>query len=68
MKTRYLLRDTLKVAGSPEQGLRPAAAGIFYVHEDDPMSGGTGHTIRVCLRLSVPVYVQSQWRAWLRAA
>jgi len=68
VKTRYLLRDTLKVAGSPEQGLRPAAAGIFHVHGDDPMSGGTGHTIRVCLRFGVPVYVQSQWRAWLGAA
>ena len=66
IKTRYLLRDTLKVAGSPEQGLRPAAAGIFYVNEDDPLSGGTGHTIRVSQRASIPVFFQRHWRAWLQ--
>lgn len=64
-KTRYLLRDTLKVGGAPELGLRPAAAGVFYVHEASPLAGGTGHTIRVCHRLAIPVFIQSQWRVWV---
>ncbi len=67
IKTRYLLRDTLKVAGSPEQGLRPAAAGLFYVNEADPLSGGTGHTIRVSQRTGIPVFYQCHWRAWVAA-
>jgi len=66
IKTRCLLRDTLKVAGSLAQGLRPATAGIFYVNEDDPLSGGAGHTIRVSRRAGIPVFFQCHWRAWLQ--
>ena len=61
VKTRYLLRDTLKVTGDPERNLPGADLGIFYVDEANPLSGGTGHTIRVCLRHGVPVYTQDQW-------
>lgn len=67
-KTRYLLRDTLKVAGSPALSLDAASFGCFYVNEADPISGGTGHTLRVCQRLGVPFSVQIQWRTWLDAA
>ena len=63
-KGSYLLRDTLKVTGAPELGLAPATAGIFYVNEVDPLGGGTGHTIRVCLRQRVPVVFQHVWREW----
>ncbi len=63
-KAGYLLRDTLKVVGSPESGLTPAKAGIFYVNPDDPMKGGTGHTIRVCRDQNVPVAFQNEWMAW----
>ncbi len=65
-KAAYLLRDTLKVIGSPDLGLVPATAGIFYANKADPLTGGTGHTIRVCLDRKVPVVLQSVWRAWLR--
>jgi hypothetical protein len=61
VKTRYLLRDTLKVTGDPEHSLPGADLGIFYVDETAPLSGGTGHTIRVCLRHGVPVYTQAEW-------
>jgi hypothetical protein len=65
-KAAYLLRDTLKVVGAPELELPPATAGIFYVSEADPLSGGTGHTVRVCLQRRVPVVFQRTWRGWIR--
>ena len=61
----YLIRDTLKVLGSADAGLAPAALGIFFVNSDDPLGGGTGHTIRVCLQHAVPVLTQKHWRGWL---
>ena len=67
-KTRYLLRDTLKVAGCDGLGLDPASFGCFFVNEADPISGGTGHTIRVCQHLRVPFSFQMHWRCWLEAA
>lgn len=63
-KARYLLRDTLKVTGAPENGLPPATVGLFYVNAADPMKGGTGHTIRVCRRRGVPVAFQAEWMGW----
>ncbi len=63
-KAAYLLRDTLKVIGAPEAGLAPATVGIFYVNEDDPLSGGTGHTVRVCVQHQVPVVFQAEWLRW----
>lgn len=62
-KARYLMRDTLKVLGDAENGLGPATAAIFYT-KPDPMSGGTGHTIRVCHDRAVPVFLQAEWWGW----
>ncbi len=64
-KSLYLLRDTLKVLGSPENNLAPITAGIFFVNEDDPESGGTGHTMRVCRQNNVPVFKQDDWMKWM---
>ena len=63
-KARYLLRDTLKVLGDPANDLSPADVGIFYT-KPDPMSGGTGHTIRVCQQHGVPFYLFNHWANWL---
>ena len=63
-KATYLLRDALKVIGDPSLGLAPAAAAMFYVDPDDPMAGGTGHTIRVCRQNKVLVITQTEWWAW----
>lgn len=63
-KAQYLLRDTLKVIGDAMLHLEPATAGLFYVNPTDPLSGGTGHTIRVCLDRKVPVVMQSVWQSW----
>ena len=64
-KSLYLLRDALKVLGSPENNLSPITAGIFFVNEDDPEAGGTGHTIRVCRQNNVPVFTQDIWLSWM---
>jgi hypothetical protein len=64
-KLLYLLRDTLKVMGSRSLKLAPATCGIFYVNEWKPLSGGTGHTIRVCRNDRLPVIDQTIWRKWI---
>lgn len=64
-KSLYLLRDTLKVLGSAENNLAPITAGIFFVNQDDPESGGTGHTMRVCRQNNVPVFTQDDWMKWM---
>lgn len=66
-KARYLLRDTLKVIGSPEHRLAPATFGLFYVNPTDPSGGGTGHTMRVCQHQGVPFLTQQEWQRWLVA-
>jgi len=63
-KANYILRDTVKVIGAPEQGFSPATIGLFYANSDDPMIGGTGHTIRVCREYDVPVVLQDDWLLW----
>lgn len=63
IKANYLLRDTLKVVGCPAHGLAPADTGIFYT-QPDPMEGGTGHTIRVCHSVGIPVFTQPDWWTW----
>lgn len=64
-KAGYLLRDTLKVSGADVADLHKAVFGIFYVNLADPMKGGTGHTIRVCRTLDVPVAFQDEWMQWV---
>jgi hypothetical protein len=61
---RYLLRDTMKVLGSPALNLAPAVLGLFYVDLADPDAGGTGHTIRVCRQHNVPVVFQNEFLGW----
>jgi hypothetical protein len=62
-KALYLLRDTLMVLGDPENGLAPATVGLFFV-DGDPLSGGTGHTFRVCRQNQVPVFLPQDWWQW----
>jgi hypothetical protein len=62
-KGDYLVRDTMKVVGVPGHFAKPICA-LFFVNLADPMEGGTGHTIRVCLKEGVPVIYQDEWSAW----
>ena len=63
-KARYLLRDTMKVIGAAETALSQATMAFFYVNREDPMKGGTGHTIRVCQKHGIPVAFQDEWMGW----
>lgn len=64
-KANYLIRDTLKVVGSESLGFGRPALALFYVHPEDPMAGGTGHTIRVCQQEDIPTLTQEHWHSWL---
>lgn len=67
-KANYLLRDTLKVSGMAElpgqPPLLPPVAALFWADPSDPMIGGTGHTIRVCLDHGIPTALQAHWLCW----
>ena len=63
-KSMYILRDTIKVIGAVEAGLEPATIGIFYENTENPMKGGTGHTIRVCNQQGIPVVLKKEWMNW----
>jgi len=63
-KSRYILRDTIKVIGAIEVGLAPATIGIFYENPENPMKGGTGHTMRVCKMQGIPVILKTEWMNW----
>ena len=39
--------------------------GVFFVNEDHPKGGGTGHTIKVCELEGVPLATQSEWLEWI---
>lgn len=62
-KAAYLVRDTLKVVGIEGRLNQPTAA-LFWVDLQDPEAGGTGHTIRVCQQLGVPIIFQTDWATW----
>lgn len=62
-KARYLLRDTMKVLGHSAEFPPPVAA-LFYVDLENPDSGGTGHTIRVCRQQGIPHAFQNEWGTW----
>ena len=62
-KAQYLVRDALKVIGSPVRQLAPATVALFFINNIGPTSGGTAHTIRLCERQKVPVFTQRDWLA-----
>lgn len=64
VKSKYLLRDTMKVIGLSDEFPPPVAA-IFYADLDDIESGGTGHTIRVCRLNGIPLIFQDTWENWI---
>lgn len=63
IKAAYLIRDTMKVVGA--EGLPAANFAIFYDSLHKPMSGGTGHTMQVCIANQVPYIDQKTWMKWL---
>lgn len=63
IKAAYIIRDTIKAIGTNE--IKPSTFGIFYVDLDNPMSGGTGHTMNVCGQNNIPFIDQKTWFKWL---
>ncbi len=63
LKAAYILRDTIKAIGSKE--IAPATFGIFYDDLDDPKTGGTGHTMKICEQNGIDVIDQRTWFRWL---
>jgi len=63
IKAAYIIRDTIKAIGTDQ--IIPATFGIFYDDLDNPMSGGTGHTMNVCKQNNIPVIDQRTWFNWL---
>lgn len=64
IKGSYLLRDTIKVAGT-NSGISKAAFAIFYEDFENPKSGGTGHTMKICEINDVPYIDQRVWMNWI---
>lgn len=64
IKAAYIIRDTVKAIGAGE--ITPANFGIFYDDLNDPMSGGTGHTMNICLNNKIPIIDQKKWFEWLK--
>jgi len=64
IKAAYLLRDTVKVTGT-KSGIPKATFAIFYDDLENPLQGGTGHTIRVCKNNEVPFIDQTVWKLWI---
>ncbi|MBP7507661.1 MAG: hypothetical protein KA807_07570 [Prolixibacteraceae bacterium] len=59
----YIIRDTIKAIGTKE--IKPATFGIFYDDIENPKTGGTGHTMNVCLQNQIPIVDQNTWFNWL---
>jgi hypothetical protein len=64
IKAAYIIRDTIKAIGTDE--IKPASFGIFYDDLDNPMAGGTGHTMKICEQNNIPLIDQKIWFKWLR--
>jgi hypothetical protein len=63
IKAAYIIRDTIKAIGTDQ--IKPATFGIFYDNLDNPISGGTGHTMNVCEQNNIPFIDQKIWLKWL---
>jgi hypothetical protein len=63
IKGSYLLRDTVKVLGTDD--IPPTDVALFYDDLKNPVSGGTGHTIRVCIENNIPHFNQEVWMGWV---
>ena len=63
IKAAYIIRDTVKAIGT--YGIKPATFGIFYDDLSNPKTGGTGHTMDICVVNNIPVIDQQIWFNWL---
>jgi hypothetical protein len=65
IKAAYIIRDTIKVTGT-NSGVVPTTFAFFYDDEQNPKTGGTGHTMEICELNKVPYLTQKVWMEWLK--
>jgi hypothetical protein len=65
IKAAYIIRDTVKVTGT-QSGVAPTTFAFFYDDEQNPKTGGTGHTMGICELNKVPYLTQKVWMEWLK--
>ncbi|HAP68094.1 MAG TPA: hypothetical protein DCQ99_10105 [Nitrospinae bacterium] len=60
----YLIRDVFKVTGVPFGKEKPIKThlALLYINTKKKNGGGTGHTMRICERLGVPVIGYETWK------
>lgn len=63
IKAAYIIRDTVKAIGTKE--IKPSTFGIFYDDLENPMTGGTGHTMNICEQNGISIIDQKTWFKWL---
>ena len=63
IKAAYIIRDTIKAIGTTD--IKPASFGIFYDDLENSMTGGTGHTMKICQQNDIPIIDQRVWFEWL---
>lgn len=63
IKAAYIIRDTIKAIGT--EGVKPSTFAIFYDDLENPLSGGTGHTMDICKKNNIPIIDQKTWFKWL---
>ncbi len=64
IKAAYIIRDTVKVAGT-KSGIPPIDFAFFYDDEQNPKTGGTGHTMEICEMNKLPYLTQKDWEKWI---
>ncbi len=64
IKAAYIIRDTIKVKGT-NSVIPPINFAFFYDDEQNPKTGGTGHTMEICDINKVPYLTQSDWKKWI---
>ena len=65
IKAAYIIRDTIKVTGT-NSGVAATTFAFFYDDEQNPKTGGTGHTMNICELNNVPYLTQKVWMEWLK--
>jgi hypothetical protein len=63
IKAAYIIRDTIQVIGTSE--IQAANFGIVYDDLNAPMTGGTGHTMKICKQNNIAFIDQTVWFNWL---
>ena len=60
----YLIRDVFKVTGVPFGKEKPIKThlALLYINTKKKNGGGTGHTMRICEALGVPVIGYETWK------